>query len=95
MSETYFCTLCGQRFKPSIGHCSGKPWGGCCSSFDTERTADAHRIGEYDDGSRRCMTVEERHAKGWYQTEEGYWRSPKDDQRAQRARAYFEARNAR
>lgn len=59
------CPICGQRFRPSAGHCTGGIQGGCCSSFAAGSDFDAHRVGTHDDGQRRCLTHEERFSAGW------------------------------
>lgn len=64
MSE-FECPRCGQTYRPSAGHCMGGAYGGCCSSFAAGGDFDAHRVGEHENGQRRCLTVPERLDKGW------------------------------
>lgn len=39
--------------------------GGCCSSFAAGSDFDEHRVGDHAEGTRRCLTVEERFELGW------------------------------
>lgn len=59
------CPHCGQRYRPSAGHCTGGPFEGCCSSFAAGSDFDAHRVGPHEGGQRRCLSVEERFEAGW------------------------------
>lgn len=78
--ESGVCPECHHEFKPSVGHCRGGQYGGCCRSFRSARDADSHRIGTFTadgpTGLRRCLTEQELVALGWQQ-EGHYWVSPR------------------
>lgn len=59
------CPECGQTYRPSAGHCRGGAYGGCCISFAAQVDFDEHRVGEHSEGTRRCLSQEERLDKGW------------------------------
>ena len=97
------CPECGQTYRPSAGHCRGGAYGGCCTSFAAQVDFDEHRVGDHASGQRRCLTHDERLAKGWLtdtpshvahkSSPEGrtlYWASPK----TLRSRARMAARKA-
>ena len=88
------CDICGQAFKPSVGHCRGGKWEGCCRSFVSNKGGDAHRVGKFGDGSRRCMTDEELNEKGWIRDSHGYWSSPADIKQRARARDWYKSQRA-
>jgi hypothetical protein len=73
------CPDCGQAYSGAQrggGHCHGGKYGGCCQSFRSQRTADAHRTGPYNPaGQRRCLTPDEMRAKGWTRDDAGMWRA--------------------
>lgn len=83
------CSICGQRFLPTVGHCSGGRWGGCCRSFRSGRDGDDHRIGDFNDGSRRCMTDDELRERGWVQEPDGYWISARTIRKREVLRANY------
>jgi hypothetical protein len=87
MADPLVCPDCGQRYKANAGHCRGGRFGGCCSSFATGSGFDEHRTGDHADGTRRCLTVEERREAGWAQRPGGFWASPRDEARAAALRA--------
>jgi hypothetical protein len=89
VSGNNVCGICGATFRPRVGHCTGGRFGGCCRSFTNAADADAHRVGNHDDGTRRCMTDSELHMSGY--TDEGgrMWSGP----RAARNRARFAERS--
>jgi len=45
---------------------------GCGEYFNGERGFDRHRIGEFGI-NRRCLTVAEMIARGWYRNAAGFW----------------------
>lgn len=62
----------------------GKSWTGlklehcpiCCETFTNTPAGDAHRVGEFHDNTRRCLTPEEmrsRLKRPLEQNEKGYW----------------------
>jgi hypothetical protein len=69
------CPDCNQTYRATAGHCRGGRFGGCCKSWGTQRAHERHRIGNYDDGSRRCMTTEEMVEAGWAERD-GRWYHP-------------------
>lgn len=48
----------------------------CNEYFSTENNFDKHRTGEYGNGSRRCMTLNEIIAFGMKQDRKGVWKIP-------------------
>lgn len=69
------CPDCQRQYRAVAGHCRGGKYGGCCRSFRGTKDFDAHRVGAFHDGSRRCLTDAEMLDKGWIQTD-GLWASP-------------------
>ena len=59
------CPECGQTYRPSAGHCRGGAYGGCCISFAAQVDFDEHRVGDHAEGTRRCLTQQERLDRGW------------------------------
>lgn len=80
------CGDCGSRYRPTVGHCRGGVYDGCCSSFGDMLSADRHRVGSLSDGTRRCLTVAERLGAGWVQDEHGVWSHPRAAAAAARVR---------
>jgi len=71
------CAECGARFSPKGGgHCRGGRFKGCCKTFTSDSSGDKHRVGDYNDGARRCLTTEEMLAKGWRETPRGWTPAP-------------------
>jgi hypothetical protein len=51
-------------FGERIEHCAV-----CCQTFSGETTGKAHRVGDFEDGTRRCLTSDELSALGlWIET---------------------------
>lgn len=77
------CPECGIEYSPNGGgHCRGGAYGGCCRTFTSDSSADAHRIGPHDrrDGIRRCLTDEEM-VLPWRLTPRGWTNSkPMDEE---------------
>lgn len=53
----------------------------CCETFTGDEAGDAHRVGSFSEGTRRCLTPEEMRnrtvngkPKPMVQNERGYWR---------------------
>lgn len=60
----------------------------CGERFGVESTFSAHRVGEH--GQRRCLSIEEMDAKGWFKNERGLWKRsqmPSDYARRERRNA--------
>lgn len=53
----------------------------CGLGFGGERAFDRHRIGEFGQSDRRCLTAAEMGAAGWAQDHRGFWLTP-DPRRA-------------
>jgi hypothetical protein len=59
----------------------GKSWTGnrishcpvCCETFTSEGAGDRHRVGDWNDGTRRCRTPEEMIEAGLALNERGQW----------------------
>lgn len=47
--------------------------GECGEYFNSVYGFDLHRVGEYSDGSRRCLTPAEMRGKGWLHNARGLW----------------------
>lgn len=65
------CTERGCRtIKPGtkIEHCTS-----CHMSFTSTKSGDMHRVGSYEDGSRRCRTNQELVELGMNLNQHGYW----------------------
>lgn len=62
----------------------GKSWTGmraehcpaCHETFNGTRAGDMHRVGDFNDGSRRCLTPEEMLGKGLVLNARGLWGRP-------------------
>lgn len=65
----------------------GKSWNGykpehcavCCETFTGTEAGDMHRIGDHNDGTRRCMTVDEMLDAGLVRDTRGMWRRDRGD----------------
>lgn len=65
----------------------GKSWTGlkaehcsvCCETFTGTVAGDKHRVGSFDEGTRRCLTAPEMIAKGLKQNDKEHW--SQDDNR--------------
>jgi hypothetical protein len=71
------CPDCGQKYSgadSSGGHCRGGRYPGCCQSFRSNTTADAHFV-RLPGGKVRCSTPDEMRARGWNCDEHGVWRA--------------------
>lgn len=59
----------------------GKAWTGvrrshcpvCHESFNSDSVGDRHRVGDHNDGTRRCLTPTEMNAHGLYVNASGAW----------------------
>lgn len=45
----------------------------CSQFFNSTYAFDKHRVGEYKDKSRRCLTVDQMTAKGMQKSARGFW----------------------
>lgn len=45
----------------------------CSQFFNSTLAFDKHRVGEYKDKSRRCLTVDQMLSKGMAYTSKGFW----------------------
>jgi hypothetical protein len=45
----------------------------CGELFNSEKPFAAHRVGDFDDNTRRCLTPAEMAAKGWSLNKRGMW----------------------
>lgn len=60
---------------------------GCQKKFNSLTSFDDHRTGSFSKGERRCLSVEEMHAKGMAQDATGKWRGQSDEQNRERLAA--------
>jgi len=47
--------------------------GACGEYFNSTYAFDLHRVGEFRDGSRRCLSVEEMRERGMVKNKLGFW----------------------
>ena len=58
------------ELRPSSNQCECGEGG---QFFNTVNTFDMHRVGDFADKSRRCLTIDEMTAKGWRINPYGFW----------------------
>jgi hypothetical protein len=59
-----------ERLAPGTNHCLCDS---CGQYFGGVTTFDLHRVGEYSDGTRRCLTAAEMQARGLSLNARGLW----------------------
>lgn len=58
----------------------------CGEYFNRNSCFDAHRVGSFAKGERKCLSPAEMRAQRMRQTQDGFWMSPTDERNAARLR---------